>query len=131
MGKPAMKVKRLELALIAGGIALLAVVFSKIGWGSTVAVLRQVWVAVPLLIGLSAVRLFLQTSAWRAALREEGAQKGCGELAGIRMASQCMGYLSVLGPAISEPMKIKLLGEDWKKSTTATLVDTGVYWFSS
>src|SRR5262249_45143463 len=69
--------------------------------------------------------------SWKLALREEGVEANFGELIGIRLASQSFGYLSVLGPAVSEPMKIKLLGNNWKTSTTATLVDTGVYWFSS
>ena len=123
--------KKIEIVLVAAGIVLLGVVVTKIGWSSALTAIKQVWVAVPLLIGLSAIRLVLQTQAWRAALRQGGTEKSWKELAGIRMASQCMGYLSVLGPAISEPMKIKLLGDDWKKSTTATLVDSGVYWFSS
>lgn len=123
--------KKIESVLAAAGIALLAFVVSKIGWSPALSALKQVWVAVPLLIGLSIIRLLLQTQAWRAALREEGTQKGFCELVGIRMASQCMGYLSVLGPALSEPMKIRLLGDNWRTSTTATLVDSGTYWFSS
>ena len=54
-----------------------------------------------------------------------------GELLGIRLASQSMGYLSVLGPALSEPMKINLLKGNWNASATATLADTGIYWFTS
>jgi hypothetical protein len=89
------------------------------------------WIALPFLVGLSLVRLLLQTRSWQLALREEGAQTEFSDLIGIRLASQSFGYLSVLGPAASEPMKIKLLGNDWKRSTTATLVDSGAYWFSS
>jgi hypothetical protein len=54
----------------------------------------------------------------------------------IRLASQGIGYLTILGPAASEPMKISLLrnhpgSSHAASATTATLVDTGVYWFSS
>src|SRR5262245_24616684 len=104
---------------------------SKIGWTAALAELRRIWLAIPLLIVLSAVRLLLQTRSWKIALTAEGVRSNVGELIGIRMASQSMGYLSVLGPAISEPMKIKLLGDDWKSATTATIVDSGVYWFAS
>jgi hypothetical protein len=48
----------------------------------------------------------------------------------IRLASQGLGYLSVLGPVASEPMKISLLRKSGS-ATAATLVDTGVYWFIS
>jgi hypothetical protein len=123
--------KKIEAFLVAVGIGLFAIVVSKIGWGAALHELRRVWIAVPLLIGLSVIRLLLQTQSWKLALQEEGAPSSFGELIGIRMASQCMGYLSVLGPAVSEPMKIKLLGNNWKTSATATLVDSGVYWFSS
>src|SRR5262249_39473054 len=93
--------------------------------------LRRIWTAIPLLIALSIVRLLLQTRSWKIALTAEGLRSSVRELIGIRMASQSMGYLSVLGPAISEPMKIRLLGDDWKSAATATIVDSGVYWFSS
>ena len=49
----------------------------------------------------------------------------------VRLASQGMGYLTVLGPAASEPMKISLLRNQPRSATTATLVDTGVYWVAS
>src|SRR5262249_12038000 len=116
---------------VVAGLGLLAVVVSKIGWATALNELRRVWLAIPLLIALSVVRLLLQTRSWQIALGAEGLASGFGQLIGIRMASQSMGYLSVLGPAVSEPMKIKLLGEDWRSSTTATMADSGVYWFSS
>jgi len=124
-------VKRVEALMVVAGIGLFAVVVSKIGWTAGLRELRKIWIAIPLLIALSVVRLFLQTRSWKIALSAEGLRGGIGELIGIRMASQSMGYLSVLGPAISEPMKIKLLGNDWKGAATATIVDSGVYWFSS
>ena len=126
-----MRARKTEILLVAAGLALFAVVLSKIGWDAALHELRRVWIVVPILVGLSAIRLLLQTRSWELALREEGVQTNFGELMGIRLASQSVGYLSVLGPAVSEPMKIKLLGNNWKTSTTATLVDSGVYWFSS
>jgi hypothetical protein len=124
-------VKRIETLFVVGGLGLFAVVLSRIGWGAVLQELRTVWTVLPLVVGLSVVRLLMQTHAWRMALREEGVETSFGNLIGIRMASQSMGYLSVLGPAISEPMKVKLLKNDWKNSATATVVDSGVYWFSS
>ncbi|HTF62340.1 MAG TPA: hypothetical protein VK638_06460, partial [Edaphobacter sp.] len=38
---------------------------------------------------------------------------------------------TVLGPVVSEPMKIKLLGTSSEPTITATFLDTGVYWFTS
>lgn len=49
----------------------------------------------------------------------------------VRLASQSMGYLTILGPVVSEPMKIKLLGTSSDRTMTATFLDTGVYWFTS
>ena len=123
--------KRIETLLTVAGLGLFAFVVSKIGWSTVVYELRTVWIALPVLVALSVARLLLQTQSWAVALREEGVPTRFGELIGIRLASQSMGYLSVLGPAISEPVKIKLLGHNWQKSTTATVVDTGVYWLSS
>jgi hypothetical protein len=124
-------VKWIETLLVAAGLALFAVVVSRIGWDAMLHELRTVWTVLPFVAGLSVLRLLTQTQSWKIALREEGVESSFGELIGIRMASQSMGYLSVLGPAISEPMKIKLLRNDWKNSATATVVDSGVYWFSS
>jgi hypothetical protein len=112
-------------------LALFATVVSKIGWSVALHELRRAWVALLILIAVSLVRLLLQTRSWQLALRAEGAQTKFAELVGIRLASQSLGYLSVLGPALSEPMKIRLLRNNWKTSMTATLVDSGTYWFSS
>ena len=53
------------------------------------------------------------------------------KLAGARLAGQSMGYLTVLGPVISEPLKIKLLGTPTEPTVTATFLDNGVSRFTS
>jgi len=73
----------------------------------------------------------LQTRSWSIALRQDGIHSSTRELMLIRLASQGIGYLTVLGPVASEPMKISLLRKHSKSATAATLVDTGVYWFAS
>ena len=123
--------KKIETLFVVAGLVLFAVVVSKIGWGAVLQEFHTVWIVLPIVVGLSVVRLLMQTQAWKMALREEGVESSFRELIGIRLASQSMGYLSVLGPAVSEPMKVKLLRNDWKNSATATVVDSGVYWFSS
>jgi hypothetical protein len=113
------------------GLALFGLVASKIGWGTLAQQLKAAWPAIPVLVTLSFLRLLLQTRSWTLALHAEGIETTLGELVGIRLASQSMGYLSVLGPAVSEPMKISLLRKNWDSSAAATLIDTGVYWFTS
>jgi lysylphosphatidylglycerol synthase-like protein len=123
--------KRSDAILIAAGLGLFAFVASRIGWTGLLHQLMTASLAIPVLVSVSFLRLLLQTRAWRIALRQEGVKTSFGELLGIRLASQSMGYLSVLGPALSEPMKINLLKGNWNSSATATLADTGVYWFTS
>ncbi len=123
--------KRSDTILIVVGLGLFASVASRIGWIPLLHQLMTVSLAIPVLVSVSFLRLVLQTHAWRIALREEGVAATFRELLGIRLASQSMGYLSVLGPALSEPMKIKLLKGNWNASATATLADTGIYWFTS
>jgi len=123
--------KKTDTILTAVGLGLFAFVASRIGWNGLLHQLKLASLAVPVLVSISFVRLLLQTQAWRIALHEEGVTTRFGELLGIRLAAQSMGYLSVLGPALAEPMKIKLLGNDWKVSATATLADSGIYWFTS
>lgn len=123
--------KRSDAIFVAAGLGLFAFVASRIGWTALFHQLITASLAIPLLAFVSFLRLLLQTHAWRIALQQEGVTTGFGELLGIRLASQSMGYLSVLGPALSEPMKINLLKGNWNASATATLADTGIYWFTS
>jgi hypothetical protein len=96
-----------------------------------VAQLRAMRIALPIVMTLSVLRLFLQSATWSASLKGENVAVNTTKLIGVRLASQSMGYLTVLGPVISEPMKIKLLGTSSEPTITATCLDTGVYWFSS
>jgi uncharacterized membrane protein YbhN (UPF0104 family) len=120
-----------NLVIMAAGIALFAIVATKVGWRGMALDLKSVWIAVPVLVGLSAARLVLQTWSWQLALRTDGIDAGMLRLMGARASSHGIGYLSVLGPLISEPMRISLVGSGAKSATAATLIDTGVYWFSS
>jgi hypothetical protein len=117
--------------LAAAGLILFAFAAGRIGWGIVIRAIEEARTAVALILGLSLVRLILQTHSWSIALRSDGIKSSAKELMLIRLASQGIGYLSVLGPVASEPMKISLLRQPGKSATTATLVDTGVYWFTS
>jgi hypothetical protein len=117
--------------LAATGLALFAFAAGRIGWGAVFRAIEEARTAVGIIIGLSLVRLALQTRSWSIALRADGITFSTRELMLIRLASQGIGYLSVLGPVASEPMKISLVRNQGCSATTATLVDTGVYWFTS
>jgi hypothetical protein len=123
--------KRNSIIVMAAGLVLLVVAAAKVGFVGLLHNLLTGWVALPILIGLGLVRLALQTFAWSSALQKDGISIKAADLIGARLASRGMGYLSVLGPMVTEPMKIKLLGEQAGRATTATLIDTGVAWFSS
>ena len=120
-----------DALLAAAGLGLFAFAAHRIGWNAVVRAIEQGGAAIAIIIGLSLVRLFLQTRSWSIALRVDGIESSASELMLIRLASQGMGYLSVLGPVASEPMKISLLQRSGGSATTATLIDTGVYWFAS
>ncbi len=123
--------KRIDFAIAAAGLGLLVFVASRIGW---VDIVRQLWIsrtAWLVLVGLSCLRLVLQTFSWSTALRAEGIGIRAAELIGIRLAAQSVGYLSVLGAGISEPLKIRLLRGYEGKVTAATLADSSVYGFAS
>jgi len=120
-----------DALLAVAGIGLFAFAAERIGWSPVIRAIEQGGAAVVIILGLSLVRLFLQTRAWSIALRSDGIESAASRLMLIRLASQGVGYLSVLGPVASEPMKISLLQKSGGSATTATLVDTGVYWFTS
>jgi hypothetical protein len=91
--------------------------------------LKAIRIALPIVLALSLLRLLLQSIAWSASLKGEHVSVDIPKLAGARLAGQSMGYLTVLGPLISEPLKIKLLGTSTEPTVTATFLDNGVYWF--
>src|SRR5689334_11304277 len=124
-----MKKNHLLLALFGG--ALFAWVIVHVGPQAILQQVKVIRFALPVLIILSLCRLGLQTAAWSAALRGAGIHVHPRKLVGIRLASQSMGYLTVLGPLLSEPTKIKLLEESPASAITATLLDNGVYWFTA
>jgi hypothetical protein len=116
--------------------ALIAVVFflwvlGHIRLASMIEQLKAMRIALPIVVALSALRLSLQSLNWSASLKGEDVSLGNAKLAGVRLASQAMGYLTVLGPVISEPMKIKLLGTPAEPTITATFLDDGIYWCTS
>jgi len=123
--------KKGNTLLAAVGIALLVWVIVHAGPSAIVHQLKVLRVALPIVVALSLARLFLQTLAWSAALKHEGIIVRTPRLIGIRLASQAMGYLTVFGPVLSEPMKINLLRTPVEATATATFLDNGVYWFTS
>ena len=123
--------KRRDLVLAFLGLSILAFAISRIGVQNVVQQANVLRIGLPLIIALSFARLILQTVSWNIALQRERIQCSAGHLMLARLASQGMGYLTVLGPAASEPMKISLLRNYPGSATTATLVDTGVYWLAS
>jgi hypothetical protein len=123
--------KKAQSAFAFVAVALFIWVLAHVGFASLVQQLKAMRIALPIVLGLSLLRLFLQSIAWSASLKGEGVYVDTPRLAGIRLAGQSMGYLTVLGPLISEPMKISLLGTSTEATVTATFLDNGVYWFTS
>jgi len=113
------------------GAAMFAWVITHIGLSAILQQLARVRNALPIVLLMSLCRLFLQTSVWSQALRDQGVFVPRGTLMGVRLASQSMGYLTVLGPVLSEPLKIRLLRAPAEPTITGTFLDDGVYWFTA
>jgi hypothetical protein len=124
-------VRKSQLIITSAALVLFAWVIAHLGLSAMVAQLKAMAIALPVVMALSALRLFLQTSTWSASLKGENVRVNTPTLIGVRLASQSMGYLTILGPVVSEPMKIKLLGTSSEPTVAATFLDTGVYWFTS
>jgi uncharacterized membrane protein YbhN (UPF0104 family) len=122
--------RKLDLVVAVIGLAIFTIVIKKVGPTVFAMDLRDVGLALGLVLVLSALRLLLQTYSWSMALKMNGMSSSFPELIGIRLASQSLGYLSTFGPLLSEPLKIRLLGTS-RASAASTLVDTGIYWFTS
>src|SRR5262249_25168576 len=128
-GKRHLRRRNILISVI--GVVLFAWVVVHTGPSAVAQQLKALRIALPLVIALSLIRLVLQTRAWSAALKNEGIAVSWRRLIGIRLASQAMGYLTVFGPVLSEPMKINLLRTPVEETATATFLDNGVYWFTS
>jgi len=113
------------------GLALFGFAVERIGSVQVRGELEAMSSAIVVIFALSLIRLFLQTQSWSLALKQDGIESSRIELMFLRLASQGIGYLTVLGPAASEPIKIKLLQHHHRSTTAPTLVDTGVYWMSA
>lgn len=123
--------RRTQLFVAFAALVLLAGVIAHVGLSTVVTQLKGMRIALPIVMALSALRLFLQSTTWASSLKGENVAASTTTLMKVRLASQSMGYLTVLGPVVSEPMKIKLLGTSSEPTITATFLDTGVYWFTS
>jgi hypothetical protein len=124
--------KRLwRIGVLVLGTALFWLAIERIGASRVRGELEAMSSAIVVIFALSLIRLYLQTQSWSLALKQDGIQSSRIELMFLRLASQGIGYLTVLGPAASEPMKIKLLQHHHRSPTAATLVDTGVYWLTA
>lgn len=120
------------LAGLAATIAL-AVLAYRIGLSDIAAQFGKLRMVLPIVLLAGIVRVFLQTWAWALALRADGIEVPQSRLIGIRLASQAAAYLTVLGPAVSEPAKLALLRNPTGAAAAApaTLVETGAYWFTT
>jgi hypothetical protein len=120
-----------HLIAVVTALVLFGWVIAHVGLSAMRVQLKAMRVALPIVLALSVLRLLLQSITWSASLKGEHVSVDTTKLAGARLAGQSMGYLTVLGPLISEPMKIKLLGTSTAPTVTATCLDDGVYWFTS
>ena len=82
------------------GIALFGFAVENIGSGQVRGELEAMSGAIIVIFALSLIRLYLQTRSWSLALRQGGIQSSGIELKFLRLASQGIGYLTVLGPAV-------------------------------
>ena len=120
-----------RIGVLVLGIALFGFAVERIGSGRVRGELEAMSSAIVVIFALSLIRLYLQTQSWSLALKQDGIQSSRIELMFLRLASQGIGYLTVLWPAASEPVKIKLLQHHHGSATAPTLVDTGVYWMAA
>jgi len=123
--------KKGYLIIAITAVLLFTWVMAHISLSSMVEQVKAIRIALPIVLTLSTLRLYLQSLTWSASLEGEHLSVERGKLAAVRLASQSIGYLTVLGPVVSEPMKIKLLGTPAEPTITATFLDNGVYWFTS
>src|ERR1700748_1662739 len=102
--------RKTQLCIAFAALIVFAWVIGHVGIPTVISQLKAMRIALPIVMALSALRLFLQSTTWSASLRGENVAVNRTTLIGVRLASQSMGYLTVLGPVVAEPMKIKVLG---------------------
>ena len=83
--------KKAHLGIAFGAIALFAWVLAHVGFASLVEQLRALRIALPIVLGLSVLRLLLQSIAWSASLKGEHVYVDTSRLAAIRLAGRSTG----------------------------------------
>ena len=123
--------KKANVVIAVLAVALFAWAISRMDASAVARQRKAITSVLPIVLGLSVLRLFLQSLSWSLALQGEGLSVPKARLAALRLGSQSVGYLTVLGPIASEPLKIKLLGASPERTIRATFLDNGVYWFTT
>lgn len=119
--------------MTAVGLGLLAFLILHIGPRAILLQLTTLRISLPLLIVIGLLRLGLQSWNWSMALSADGVSANPLQLAGVRLASNSLSYLSAMGPVVAEPAKLVLLRNKAtaSESAPATLAETAIYWFTS
>ena len=125
--------KNARILTAIGALIALAALTHRIGVRNVAAQLHGLSIVLPIVLFAGFIRLLLQTRAWRIALRADGVDVPQARLFGIRLASQAAGYMTVLGPAVSEPAKLVMLRDraEMADAAPATLAETGAYWLTT
>ncbi len=125
--------KRPRMVAGVAAVAALGVLAYRIGPAEIAAQFLNLRIVLPIVLMTGLARLLLQTRAWKIALRAEGIEAPQHRLLAVRLASQAAGYLTTLGPVVTESSKLFLLGNPTGMAAAipATLVETGMYWFTT
>lgn len=125
--------KKVRILAAAGATVALGALAWRIGLSDIGIHFCNLNIVLPIVLLAGVIRVFLQTRAWSVALRVDSIEVPQSRLVGIRLASQAAGYLTMLGPAVTEPTKLVLLRNPTgiAAATPATLVETGAYWFTT
>jgi hypothetical protein len=125
-----------RIGVLVLGIALFGFAVERIGSGRVRGELEAMSSAIIVIFALSLIRLHLQTQSWSFALKHNGIQSSRIELMFLRLASQGIGYLTVLGPAAGgfalalarrlRDMMFSLAGLVWLASRTHTGEDAPI-----
>ncbi|MDX2152142.1 MAG: lysylphosphatidylglycerol synthase domain-containing protein [Bryobacteraceae bacterium] len=122
-----------RMVIAAAGLVLVGVAFYRLASLEILDQLRSLPAALAIVVVGGALRLWVQTRAWRTALLTDGIEAPQSRLAGIRLAAQASGFLAAGGSVVAEPAKLLLLREsaDISKTAPATLVETSTYWLTT
>ena len=109
------------------GLLMLGALVYRIGLHALLHDIRQTGAFIFLVVAVGGLRMFLRSLGWASTFLP-GERRSASAMFGRQVAGDALGYVSLAGPFLAEPLKAALVKDvDFKESLGSTLLENFVY----